>query len=129
MRLAALLLAPAMALAVDAAAVGERAARPRVAVYKSPAFVQENTDLGLAEAALFRRSSIGFDVVRIGPKETRKLNADGLRDVDVLAFPGGPDVKTAYGDTKHAEAEIKTWLRNGGRYFGTCCMWVPRVAR
>ena len=125
MRLAIVLglVACAMARAIDAALVdrAKGSAPPRVAVYKSPAFVQDSTDLGLAEAALFRRSPIGFDVVRIGPKETRKLDAAGLRDVDVLAFPGGPDVATAYRDVKHAEQDLKAWLRNGGRYFGTCC--------
>jgi hypothetical protein len=94
-------------------------APPRALVYRSHQTDGDN-DLPGSVANLLKSSPYAFEVDYIGPAEYLKLEAKSLRGIDLLAFPGGPDLDDIYAEVEHAKPAIREFVHSGGRYLGIC---------
>ncbi|OAA39707.1 hypothetical protein NOR_06127 [Metarhizium rileyi] len=89
----------------------------RAMVYRSPA-VCKNCPGALEE--LLESSPQKFKVTFAGPGEDVKVTADSLRDMDLFAYGGGPDVDSAWNEIKDAAPALRDFVAQGGRYVGVC---------
>jgi hypothetical protein len=92
--------------------------RPETAlVYRGPAACD-----GCAEAvtALLRSAAPHLKVVYCGPRERVPLSARTLAGAAVYAHPGGGDLAPAWRAMRGHAADLRAFVRGGGRYLGFC---------
>ncbi|KID74739.1 uncharacterized protein G6M90_00g109260 [Metarhizium brunneum] len=109
---------PRVVMLAAAAWTGAAAAREfRALVYRGPAVCQ-NCPGALAQ--LLESSPQKVAVTYAGPGEEVKVTAESLRNVDVFAYGGGPDLDGAWAEIQDAAPAIRDFVSRGGRYMGVC---------
>ncbi|KID99381.1 biotin protein ligase, partial [Metarhizium majus ARSEF 297] len=109
---------PRVVMLAAAAWTGAAAAREfRALVYRGPA-VCKNCPGALAQ--LLESSPQKVAVTYAGPGEEVKVTAESLRNVDVFAYGGGPDLDGAWAEIQDAAPAIRDFVSQGGRYMGVC---------
>ncbi|KAK8918066.1 hypothetical protein VCV18_009396 [Metarhizium anisopliae] len=109
---------PRVVMLAAAAWTGAAAAREfRALVYRGPAVCQ-NCPGALAQ--LLESSPQKVAVTYAGPGEKVKVTAETLRNVDVFAYGGGPDLDGAWAEIQDAAPAIRDFVSRGGRYMGVC---------
>lgn len=86
-------------------------------VYRGPASLPGCPE---AVAALLRGSRWDFDVRYTGPDEALPLTARALAGAALYAQPGGGELSRAYRRLRRRRAELRDYVRGGGRYLGFC---------
>lgn len=92
-------------------------APPVALVYRGPA---SSPGCPEAVAALLRSSRWGFDVRYAGPREDVAVCTPALTGAAVYAQPGGGQLRHGYRQLRRHRAEIRGFVRSGGRYLGFC---------
>ena len=113
MKLSSLLM-PALA----AAAPSSFSSRPKALIYRGPAACNGCPE---SVAHLLKSSSYKFEVTYAGPKEKVDIDESSLDKVDIVAFPGGPDLNKNWRRSVHTYAPaVRSFVSNGGIYMGFC---------
>lgn len=55
----------------------------------------------------------------VGPDGTN-FTSDLLQTADIFAYPGGPSLEKAWQGLEPFSEPLREWIRNGGRYIGSC---------
>ncbi|KAG6242830.1 hypothetical protein E4U24_005604 [Claviceps purpurea] len=110
---------PALALAMCAAASPAKSStsQPRALVYRGLSACKGCSE---AVARLLEKSPQKFAVTYVGRDEEDQISAELLSQAAVYAQPGGPDLDQAYKELKQHQAQLRTFVENGGRYLGFC---------
>lgn len=102
-----------IAVAVAVVSFILQAAPLRIAVY---------VDKGARNIGVFRwleLTTLAKDAVSI-PVDGESIRAGALDSVDVLVMPGGSSVHEAKSLGEEGRAKVKSFIKNGGGYVGTC---------
>ena len=97
-------------LEIEAATMPDR---PIALVYRGESTEQDD-DLAEPLAAMIKASPYNFKVKIVGPNEDEDVDEDTLEDADLFAYPGGPDLDTAWGEIKQSRKALKAWIDDGG---------------
>ncbi|KAG6088407.1 hypothetical protein E4U31_004978 [Claviceps sp. LM219 group G6] len=110
---------PALALAMCAAASPAKSStsQPRALVYRGQSACKGCSE---AVARLLEKSPQKFTVTYVGRDEDNQITAELLSQAAVYAQPGGPDLDQAYKELQPHQAQLRTFVENGGRYLGFC---------
>ncbi|MCU1680675.1 MAG: hypothetical protein JWQ81_1414 [Amycolatopsis sp.] len=91
--------------------------KPVALVYRGPASLRGCPE---AVAELLESSDHGFDVRYVGPKERLSIDAETLSGATLYAQPGGGSLDHGYKHLRRHRADIRSFVRSGGRYLGFC---------
>ncbi|KAH7324207.1 hypothetical protein B0I35DRAFT_158096 [Stachybotrys elegans] len=93
------------------------ATRPQALVYRGNAACDGCSEV---VAHVLETSPYHFNVTYCGPDESVDLSAEVLSSAAVYAYPGGPDLNSAWKEIKEHAEIIRNFVRDGGRYMGFC---------
>lgn len=98
---------------------GKRRTSQRLAlVYRGRKRVEKSCAEALAEMLL--RSSWGFEVEFVGPRERRSLSGQILAEAALYAQPGGGTLEKSYRCLSAQSEQVRSYVASGGRYLGIC---------
>ncbi|KAG6048928.1 hypothetical protein E4U17_006979 [Claviceps sp. LM77 group G4] len=117
MYLSRILPALALAMCVAASPAKSSTSQPRALVYRGQSACKGCSE---AVARLLEKSPQNFAVTYVGRDEDDQISAELLSQAAVYAQPGGPDLDQAYKELQPHEAQLRTFVKNGGRYLGFC---------
>ncbi|KAG6021968.1 hypothetical protein E4U40_004955 [Claviceps sp. LM458 group G5] len=117
MYLSGILSALALATCAAASPAKSSTSQPRALVYRGQSACKGCSE---AVARLLEKSPQKFAVTYVGRDEEDQISAELLSQAAVYAQPGGPDLDQAYKELQPHEAQLRTFVENGGRYLGFC---------